>query len=216
LQRKRRALDRLIPTIRATADPLTRDLYLTRAAEVGGVSKELLAAEANRPDRSMRSEPAPPRTEAPRSGGGRTPPAASRITRGVAAEAALVRVMLRDRSQMTFLLERLGTEDFQDPAYREIFTALVEHGADTSIESLAVIVSAAAVERLEKLLADDSPLALVDDALRTIECRKIRQRSTEIDELRRMKRGDGDALFAEKGQLAKRAQELKCPQQYWK
>lgn len=216
LQRKRRALDRLIPSIRATADPLTRDLYLTRAAEVGGVGKELLAAEADRPERSMRTGPPPPRRENPRPSGGRPPPAAARLTRGVAAEAALVRVMLRDRSQVTFLLERLGTEDFQDPSYREIFTALVEHGADTPVESLALIVSAAAVERLEKLLADDSPLALVDDALRAIECRKIRQRSTEIDELRRMKRGDGDALFAEKGQLARRAQELKCPQQFWK
>lgn len=45
IQRKRRALDRLLPTIRATADPLTRDIYLGRAAEVSGVAKELLARE---------------------------------------------------------------------------------------------------------------------------------------------------------------------------
>ena len=42
---KRRALDRLLPTIRATADPLTRDIYLARASEVSGVSRDLLAAE---------------------------------------------------------------------------------------------------------------------------------------------------------------------------
>ena len=216
LQRKRRALDRLIPTIRATADPLTRDLYLTRAAEVGGVSKALLAAEANRPDRAMRVDAAPARREAPRSSGSHPPPPARRITRGVAAEAALVRVMLLDRSQVTFLLERLGTEDFQDPAYREIFTALVEHGADTPVDSLAMMVtSAEAVERLEQLLAEDSPLTSVDDALRIIECRKIKRRSIEIDEMFRRNQG-GDALFVEKGQLARRAQELKCPQQFWK
>jgi DNA primase len=42
---KRRALDRLLPTIRATADLLTRDIYVTRASEVSGVSRELLLDE---------------------------------------------------------------------------------------------------------------------------------------------------------------------------
>lgn len=45
---KRRALDRLLPTIRATADPLMRDIYIARASEASGVSRELLAAEARR------------------------------------------------------------------------------------------------------------------------------------------------------------------------
>jgi len=45
---KRRALDRLLPTIRATADPLMRDIYITRASEASGVSRELLAEEAKR------------------------------------------------------------------------------------------------------------------------------------------------------------------------
>ncbi|HEU4565183.1 MAG TPA: DNA primase [Gemmatimonadaceae bacterium] len=48
LRRKRRALDRLLPTIRATADPLTRDIYIARAAEISGVSKELLQREVAR------------------------------------------------------------------------------------------------------------------------------------------------------------------------
>ena len=45
LSRKRKALDRLIPTIRATSDALTRDMYLGRASEVSGVSREMLARE---------------------------------------------------------------------------------------------------------------------------------------------------------------------------
>jgi DNA primase len=45
---KRRALDRLLPTIRATADPLMRDIYIARASETSGVSRELLAEEAKR------------------------------------------------------------------------------------------------------------------------------------------------------------------------
>src|SRR5207249_844702 len=42
---RRRALDRLLPTIRAAADPITRELYLTRAAEVASVRKDVLERE---------------------------------------------------------------------------------------------------------------------------------------------------------------------------
>ncbi|MGH7647731.1 MAG: DNA primase, partial [Gemmatimonadaceae bacterium] len=45
LKRKRRALDRLLPTIRATEDPITRDMYLARASEAAGVSREVLERE---------------------------------------------------------------------------------------------------------------------------------------------------------------------------
>jgi len=45
LQRKRRALDRLLPTIRATTDPITRDLYLGRTAAAAGIAREVLVRE---------------------------------------------------------------------------------------------------------------------------------------------------------------------------
>src|SRR5690242_6072791 len=37
LEHRRDALDRLLPTARAAADPITRDLYLARITEVSGV-----------------------------------------------------------------------------------------------------------------------------------------------------------------------------------
>ncbi len=45
LQHKRRALDRLLPTIRAASDPITRDLYLARAADAAGIAREVLLAD---------------------------------------------------------------------------------------------------------------------------------------------------------------------------
>ena len=39
---QREALDRLLPTIRAAADPITRDLYLKEVSERTGVSRETL------------------------------------------------------------------------------------------------------------------------------------------------------------------------------
>ncbi len=45
LQHKRRALDRLLPTIRAASDPVTRDLYIARASQAAGVAREVLLTE---------------------------------------------------------------------------------------------------------------------------------------------------------------------------
>ena len=45
LHKKRRALDRLLPTVRATSDEIMRDLYITRASEVSGVAREVLVRE---------------------------------------------------------------------------------------------------------------------------------------------------------------------------
>ena len=49
LRRTRRAIDKLLPTIRAVRDPLTRDLYLARLAEVSQLDKATLASEADEP-----------------------------------------------------------------------------------------------------------------------------------------------------------------------
>lgn len=48
LRHRRRAIDKLLPTIRAARD-LTRDLYLTRLADVSGLDKALLANEVDTP-----------------------------------------------------------------------------------------------------------------------------------------------------------------------
>src|SRR5262249_44900372 len=42
---RRRALDRLLPTLRAASDPVTRDLYIARVAEALGVSKSSVERE---------------------------------------------------------------------------------------------------------------------------------------------------------------------------
>lgn len=58
LGKKRQAIDKLLPTIRATADPVTRDLYVRRLAEVSGVSADVLWHESvMMGDRSWRHHP---------------------------------------------------------------------------------------------------------------------------------------------------------------
>ncbi len=46
LTRRRAAIDRLLPTIRVTRDPVMRDIYLGRASQVSQVGRDVLEREA--------------------------------------------------------------------------------------------------------------------------------------------------------------------------
>ena len=54
LRKQRLAIDKLLPTIRAARDPLTRELYLARLAEVSHLDKSTLASEADEPPAGSR------------------------------------------------------------------------------------------------------------------------------------------------------------------
>src|SRR5216110_492364 len=62
---RRRALDRLVPTIRAAADPIMRELYISRAAEVAGVRKEVLERETGNEKREASAAPTSPVSRVP-------------------------------------------------------------------------------------------------------------------------------------------------------
>lgn len=49
LHHRRRAVDKLLPTVRATKDPITRDLYIARLAEAASLDKALVQREADEP-----------------------------------------------------------------------------------------------------------------------------------------------------------------------
>src|SRR5438552_13890388 len=62
---RRRALDRLLPTIRAATDPITRELYLSRAAEAAGVRKDVLERETGSEKRETVRTPSSPGSRVP-------------------------------------------------------------------------------------------------------------------------------------------------------
>ncbi len=65
LRHRRSAIDKLLPTIRAAKEPLTRDMYLGRLAEATNLDKATLAAEADAlPDFERRRSVSPPRGSA--------------------------------------------------------------------------------------------------------------------------------------------------------
>ena len=128
LQHKRRALDRLLPTIRAASDPMTRDLYLARAAEAAGIAREVLLAELHAVRRGAgRRTPASAaisptassdRGRDPTEGGVSTPapppgPYRSSVERA-SAEQTLLRVLLTHPRWHDQIIEEVGKLEAED------------------------------------------------------------------------------------------------------
>jgi DNA primase len=218
LHRRRRAIDRLLPTIRATADPLTRDMYIARAGEASGVDRAVLAREAGGVSREMaRSGPpeGPPPEErqehmrmADRRVGERRdiPPAPRAPTvRLHKAERAILRVMLLAPTRIESVGERIGPDSFRAPAYREIFEALLRLGESAMPQTLAEEMSEDAVVVLQTLLEADpaefEPLeATLSDSLGALRRRDLEDRNREIDRELTVARSaeEVDALTQEK------------------
>jgi DNA primase len=205
LHRRRRAIDRLLPTIRYTIDPLTRDMYIARASEASGVDRAVLAREADSAGRNSRTrsgsqpsiqEPADERQEYMRMGERRVGDRrdghdAPRVrsapsVRLQSAERAILRAMLIAPGRIEAIGERIGGDSFRAPAYREIFETLVQLGDAATPEALADSMSRDAVEVLQTLLESDpaemEPLdATIAGSLDALRRRDLEDRNAEID-----------------------------------
>jgi DNA primase len=213
LRRKRRALDRLLPTIRATSDVLTRDMYITRTSEAAGVSRELLLRELG--------DAAPHK---PRAAGEAQHAAADapqdelrvkdrrQRERGLIAfgwpiEVQLVYVALHDKALLETMAEQLGAEDFEDPICRDIYRAILDSPPGTLVTDLASKVHPDSLSVLAELV--DTPLgqnldckAIVDGGVAWLRGRGIRRRLGEIQrEMSIASEDEKDRLIAEKSRL---------------
>jgi DNA primase len=189
LRQKRKALDHLLPTIRAAADPLTQDLYVGRAADAAGVSRELLAREVAGDGSARPPLPEPVARAAPPASAPQANTRPQRRRPFTAAEnlieKELVRTLLHYRHQVDSIAERIGPDNFRDRRYRHIFAALVSLGSDATIEALAAELDPISQEELEQLLAErgglEDPATILRGAVARLEARPISERLREID-----------------------------------
>lgn len=192
LHKRRKAIDHLLPTIRACSDPVMRDIYVARAAEMSGVDRRVLLDEAAGSSvRRGRAEPAPPpveRTAPPPPDSAEPRPRPRRVVGpGAAAERELVRAMLRERDVVERVTERFGPDTFQVPAYQEIFQRLLNLGSDGTIEELAAGMEPAVLEEMQGLI--DSGEAIqnlqrtVEDSLSRLELHRLKEENRRIDRL---------------------------------
>jgi DNA primase len=114
---RRRALDALLPTIRATHDTVARDLYVTTVAQVAGIRKETLEEEV------VGKMPTQPQLVSS-SGRLSTPTPPDPI------EKAVLRVMLSSEEWKSRVLAEIDRENFTSEVYRSVFDALAENSPD--------------------------------------------------------------------------------------
>jgi DNA primase len=166
---RRRALDRLLPTIRAATDPITRELYLSRAAEAAGVRKDVLEREVATAGRARR-EPGPA-----------VAPSAARAP-GVAlpasAEKALVLLLLAGEPWRARVVEAIDAEELEFPPYRAVFEAV----ADDAVLALDA-TSARAYEQLKgEGLGPRDPNEMYESAVNWIEARRLERHLEQLDD----------------------------------
>jgi len=210
LHKKRRALDRLLPTVRATSDEIMRDLYLSRASEVSGVAREVLERELTgrgAPSPSAPAKPIAPRIS-PEARVRRGERRAQHGERGASAERELVRAMLSVRSRVEQIAEKLGEESFRDPQYRAIYHALVASGPDSTIEEVSASLDEEGIGLLEDIIAEGAiqmdPERTISDSLSTLLARELDQRAEELDRIIPLAEGaQKDELIAEKEEIRK-------------
>jgi DNA primase len=189
LQKKRRALDRLLPTIRATSDPIMRDLYVSRAAEVAGVDRKLLLGEAASmsgepmsralPEARIRTRAEPPSRQDHR-------PRIQKVE-AESSERELIRAMLTQRVSVETIAERIGVTGFREPHYRALFAALLKAGQPVSLFELTEDLTPEDVLVAEWLLEEPEtqrdPQKTVTDSLARIEAREIEKKIDAINGL---------------------------------
>ena len=216
LRRKRVALDRLLPTVRAANDPITRGLYMARAAEAVGVSEDVLQRELNQPavrrDRPSHAPPDPDDEPAPvRSG---RPPSGQ-----LSPERELVRLLLHRRQDIEAVAEHVGPENFREPWLAEIFTRLVEQ-PDASFDALANSIEDDAARLFHDLVENRGGLQeygkIIKDSIAAFRQREIGERMRELDEQMVFADPDmKDRINLEKERLQDELRSLGAPR-HWK
>jgi DNA primase len=167
---RRRALDRLVPTIRAATDPVTRDLYVGRTAEALGVSRHSVEHEVG----ATVSRAAPVES----------PAAAGRPARLTSAERGLLRVMVHEPAMRGRIAEHLERGAGLSAAGRALVVALGSLGTEPAAAALPGLEGDARALLTELLGQPTRGMdvdAEVEGWLRRLDERSLDARSGEIE-----------------------------------
>jgi DNA primase len=180
---RRRALDRLLPTIRAAKDPITRELYISRAAEAAGVRKDVLERETGNEKRETGRTPTSPVSQVPL-------PALP-----ASAEKAVVLLMLEGEPWKSRVAEAVDPEELEFPPYRAVFESV----ADDAVLALDD-TSARAYELLKaEGLGGRDPNEMYELAVNWLEARRLERQMERLDDQLPFETPDRQAsLLAEK------------------
>lgn len=197
LSGRRRALDRLLPTLRAAADPVTRDLYVGRVAEALGVSRDAVLQELG--DHRPAAPPRPP-----------SPAPARRSSSG--PERDLLRVMVHEPDLRSRVVQQLGALTLRREPERSVLEAWCAQPELAPGELLGRLEGEART-LLTEIMAEPWSGAHADaylaGALSKLESEPLKARVRAIDRAIALASGDEkERLFLEKRSLSERIRAL--------
>ena len=152
----RKALDGLLPTLRAARDATLRDIYVDRVARRTGVRRETLEREiaaqapssrraaAQRVDASQRVTPLPPKDR---------------------TERLILLLLCRDPARVERVSTLVRPEAFHGAVNRELFEALERWRGGDSAELVSLEMSDEARSLLEELLGEEEEIVAPDQAM---------------------------------------------------
>ncbi len=168
---KRRALDRLLPTLRAAGDPVTRDLYVNRVAETLGINAQSVRREidSGAPRRSVwRERPAATGPDGGRPGG---------RGGGGSAERNLTRVMVHEPQWRSRIAELVRDPSILGGPDRELFEYLATQPDEATGPQMLREVDGEARAVLAQLLEEEwgdlDVDALVVGAINDLDSRSV-------------------------------------------
>jgi DNA primase len=195
----RKALDGLLPTLRAATDATLRDIYVDRVARRTGVRRETLETE-------IRSAAPSPRRAAAQ----RVEPTGAPVRKD-STERLLLLLLARDPARVEGAVDLLKPEDFRGQVNRELYSAMLDRSGDgTDLAGLEASQEARSL--MEDLLGDRTEITDPDRSFwEAVEAIRLRPQLERLEELQeRIDRADASehaALYAEKAALKKRLQE---------
>jgi DNA primase len=154
VHKAREALDRLLPTLRAATDSVTRELYVSRVAERLGIPREAVAAEAAR--RGAPASAPPARVVVPRDDRAEAGSAQSRLP-GAEIERKLLRLLALDPTWLARARDEVDPGLFQVPTFHRVFKALVALPPDAPPSDVVPLLDAPALDAWSKLVEAGLP-----------------------------------------------------------
>ena len=155
--KSREALDRLLPTLRAASDTVTREMYVSRVAERLGIPREVIAQEAAAP--APRHQAPPPAVAGPSVARAVAPrePRSIRVPRtpGAEIERKLLRLLLHHPVWLQRARIEVAPDRFGVPAFRRIFEALVALPEGAPIDGAVETLDERARDAWARLRASD-------------------------------------------------------------
>jgi DNA primase len=174
-EHRRDAVDRLLPTIRAASDPITRELYLSLTAERTGVSKDVLEHELATPRRAPREQP-PDRTHSPPGSAPSRYGSSARYPGGRRnPETQLLTALLAGPEWIDRARGEIAPELLEVPRHRELFQALLlaEAASEQMPEGLsdAAANTWSALKETAQEISRDEVAAVYDRAAQILRAR---------------------------------------------